>query len=234
MTVMLRSLGASFVAIVCICTIGGSTCAQTSKYTVVDLTFPKAQPAPKVDQPAVKPAVKPAEKSTESFRPISHSFPAPAALPDNDKPKLTFPVAADLPPKYTTFNIPMPGMPAESDDQAATDDPPVVPPPTQSGDPEAVQASEDATNAAPEAVPTLTEPYWVGEVVQRAGAGERVLGIAYEQTIWDALTHSPYVKAVQLVPQINEAKIIESNGVFDPTPFVDSIFNDNSDPWAIR
>ncbi len=52
----------------------------------------------------------------------------------------------------------------------------------------------------------------------------------YEQTIWDALAHSPYVKAVQLLPQINEAKIREASGLFDPTPFVDSLFNDTSDP----
>ncbi len=82
-----------------------------------------------------------------------------------------------------------------------------------------------------DAIAVLTEPYWVSEVLKRANTpGAPLVAIGYEQTIWDALTHSPYVKAVKLVPQINEAKILESSGVFDPTPFVDSIFNDNSDP----
>ncbi len=104
-------------------------------------------------------------------------------------------------------------------------------------------ASIPADQAAPEtvasetpAVPPLAQPYWV-ELIQQAARNENSLQapsvfqpLDYEQTIWDALAHSPYVKAVQLLPQINEAKIREASGLFDPTPFVDSLFNDTSDP----
>ena len=235
---LLRSLGASFVAIVCLCTIGGPTCAQTGSYQVIDLTYPKSKPiqAKTISAPLPTPAF-----------PTAPTAPPPA-LPDNFSPPVVSPALPSVPPmpvipalveppKYTTFNVPLPGMPNPDLPNDA---------PLQTGD--HAQVSEAALeNAAPgteveanrstdavvaaDAVPALTEPYWVSEVLQKANAaGAPLVAIGYEQTIWDALTHSPYVKAVKLVPQINEAKIIEANGVFDPTPFVDSIFNDNSDP----
>ena len=77
----------------------------------------------------------------------------------------------------------------------------------------------------------LMEPYWVGAVQRMSTggtAGPQPLG--FDQAIWDALAHSPYVKAVLTLPQINQAKVSEASGIFDPTPFVDSIFNDTSDP----
>ncbi len=93
-----------------------------------------------------------------------------------------------------------------------------------------MQVPATAVGSSP-GLPALSEPYWVREIGQQAKRPDvPSLAINYEQTIWDALAHSPYVKAVQLVPQINEAKIAETQGAFDPTPFVDSIFNDASDP----
>lgn len=77
----------------------------------------------------------------------------------------------------------------------------------------------------------LIEPYWVSEVLRRSATAESDFQpLDFDQAIWDALAHSPYVKAVLTVPQINQAKISEASGIFDPTPFVDSIFNDTSDP----
>lgn len=90
-----------------------------------------------------------------------------------------------------------------------------------------VPASEDSAPAAP----ALAEPYWVIEVLQLAASNKPELQpLQFDQAIWDALTHSPYVKAVLTVPQISQAKISEASGIFDQTPFVDSIFNDTSDP----
>lgn len=222
---LLRSLGASFVAIVCLCTIGGPSRAQEQRFEVVDLTFPKPTPStgssvpfPAAPVPTPTPAV---------------TLPLPIALPiswQTTPPTSSIPVSPpsfppDLPPKYTTFNIPLPETTAEAGEDKSEDIAVDVP----------IEGHE-AGDSAVTSMPVLTEPYWVSEVLQKATAKDRsaasapIVALAYEQTIWDALAHSPYVKAVQLIPQINEAKIIEANGFFDPTPFVDSIFNDNSDP----
>lgn len=245
MTGMLRSLGASFVAIVCLCTIERTTCAQTAKYVVVDLTFPKSAPAtptvsPQPSSPTLPaPPAFPPIPSAVDQGPVAETLPGfppsmPATLPaPAEKPGKSTEKPAESsakPPKYTTFNIPLPGI---ADDIQKTSDTaePVVPQTSNN-----VQSTVDSSltiDSSPPATepPVLTEPYWVSEVVRKASQpNSPLVALAYEQTIWDALAHSPYVKAVQLVPQINEAKIIETSGVFDPTPFVDSIFNDNSDP----
>lgn len=95
-------------------------------------------------------------------------------------------------------------------------------------------AAADSEPGEPElaaAEPELTEPYWVSQVLRIAASGAADLqAIEFDQAIWDALAHSPYVKAVLTVPQISQAKISEATGIFDQTPFVDSIFNDSSDP----
>lgn len=92
-------------------------------------------------------------------------------------------------------------------------------------------ASASVGQTAALSTPTLLEPYWVGQVqaLCRSENGAFV-PIVYDQAIWDALAHSPFVKAVRLVPQISYAKINEASGQFDPTPFVDSMFTDSSDP----
>lgn len=90
---------------------------------------------------------------------------------------------------------------------------------------EPMPASEDETSSP------LSRPYWVEQVQALSSNPDGVfVPLVYDQAIWDALAHSPFVKAVRLVPQINQAKITEATGQFDPTPFVDSIFNDTSDP----
>ncbi len=322
MTGLLRSLGASFVAIVCVCTIGGSACAQSSPLQVIDLTHPARRPQPKAAVQLIAGPPAPRADVSSSETSIAAKAVSSATAPNSTKqitanaavavispaantptatatssaqstngtaapptsvqlPPLTFQPAlapahpslaidppsfppgsllpgsfapGSLPPKYTHFNGPLPGLIEEA------------PPSTPSGSPSSSvviersnqeplpgptlsdAAASDTASLPPEttsteslgnvpsttsvqSVPPLTEPYWVREVVEKANAaGAPVAAIAYEQTIWDALAHSPYVKAVQLVPQINEARIAEANGLFDPTPFVDSIFNDNSDP----
>jgi outer membrane protein TolC len=48
--------------------------------------------------------------------------------------------------------------------------------------------------------------------------------------IWLAVEHSPYVQAVVIAPQIQEARAAALLGEFDPTTFVDSIVRDTSEP----
>ena len=226
---LLRSLGASFVAIVCLGTIGGSICAQTPRSGIVDLTFPKyAAPRSPVIVPTSlplpsSPPTAQDEKSTPAFPPVEQG----SASMGNSLPSNAFP-PVDLPPKYTTFTMPLDKTASAT---APTETSPAASegqPSKEGGQPDEAQPNETVPVVV---VPTLTEPYWVKEVQQRAAAAERAtVALGYEQAIWDALAHSPYVKGVQLIPQINEAKIMEANGVFDPTPFVDSIFNDTSDP----
>lgn len=95
------------------------------------------------------------------------------------------------------------------------------------GAPEQIAAPDPTA----EPKPALVAPYWVSAVLEISASGQpNTQPILFDEAIWDALAHSPYVKAVLTVPMINQAKISEASGIFDQTPFVDSIFNDTSDP----
>ncbi len=79
---LLRSLGASFVAIVCVCTIGGPACAQLASGPVIDLTFPKPSPLAQPDSstravtsPATTPSSLPSPSSTAPSKPAIKALP---------------------------------------------------------------------------------------------------------------------------------------------------------------
>ncbi len=146
-------------------------------------------------------------------------------LPDSTLPNVPLPAATGdlsvpLPSQYTKVDIPLLDLPVASEAQATAESsngmaPAVEPTADSPSAQEAIAPVESPT------VPALTEPYWVSDVVRMSQTGDpnlAVLPVEYERAIWDALTHSPYVKALQLVPQINQAKVLEAQGLFDPTP----------------
>ena len=74
-------------------------------------------------------------------------------------------------------------------------------------------------------------PYWATEGVLAIKAPvERSEVVDLETLVWAALAHSPHVQSIRLTPLIRETEIRQAQGVFDPTQFVDSIWNDRSDP----
>ena len=93
-------------------------------------------------------------------------------------------------------------------------------------------AQIELTREPPTTAPAdLPEPYWVNGVQGLCiDTQSSLLPLDFDQAIWDALAHSPYVKAVLTAPQISVAKISEANGQFDAAAIVDSLWNDNSDP----
>ncbi len=55
-----------------------------------------------------------------------------------------------------------------------------------------------------------------------------------DELMWMAIQHSPYVRSLLIDPQIQEARATSALGVFDPTPFINSVFNDTSDLLVTR
>jgi outer membrane protein len=91
-------------------------------------------------------------------------------------------------------------------------------------------APETQTTAVPPP-PGLPEPYWLSELVRsRQDAAQFQLWLDFDQAIWEALEHSPFIKATLTLPLQAQARIQEETGIFDPVPFVDSVFKDTSDP----
>ncbi len=72
---------------------------------------------------------------------------------------------------------------------------------------------------------TLAEPWW-----NRHGPTTQGDGLTLEQLIQLALENSPLIQSAIIQPQILEANRDAESGRFDPTLFMDSIFNDTSDP----
>lgn len=114
-----------------------------------------------------------------------------------------------------------------------TTEPPAT---NQSGFPqvgERVDFSEFAAAANESLVPTtadtamLSAPWWSSEI-QRTPADER--GWELDELIWLAIENSPRVQSFLIEPRIQQARAIRETGVFDANTFVESIFNDTSDP----
>jgi outer membrane protein TolC len=92
--------------------------------------------------------------------------------------------------------------------------------------PQSAQTNQDAA-VEPEKI--LTRPWWF-EAKQIPIDGAQLTPVELEQLIWQAVENSPYVQALKIQTQIQEARASAALGVFDPTPFVNSVFNDTSNP----
>ena len=75
----------------------------------------------------------------------------------------------------------------------------------------------------------LTQPWWT-ELKPFNGEPGDYRNIEIDNVIWLAIANSPHVRSLLLEPQIQEARASATLGVFDPTPFINSIFNDSSNP----
>lgn len=77
----------------------------------------------------------------------------------------------------------------------------------------------------------LMVPYWV-EGVQRPlrSPAERTATAQLEQLVWSAIENSPHVQALLTTPRIRETEVEQAQGLFDPSRFANSIWNDRSDP----
>ncbi len=78
-------------------------------------------------------------------------------------------------------------------------------------------------------LPALAQPWW-SELKPFRGEPGEYRNIELDNLIWLAIANSPYVRSLLIEPQIQEARASATLGVFDPTPFVNSIFNDSSNP----
>ncbi|MDZ4848159.1 MAG: hypothetical protein SGI77_02610 [Pirellulaceae bacterium] len=77
----------------------------------------------------------------------------------------------------------------------------------------------------------VSGPYWLREQTMALKAPiERTAAVDIETIVWAALTHSPHIHAIQTRPLVQETEIQQSQGIFDPTRFGNSIWNDTSDP----
>ena len=75
----------------------------------------------------------------------------------------------------------------------------------------------------------LTQPWWTELKPSRGELGEH-RSIELDNLIWMAIANSPHVRSLLIEPQIQEARASATLGVFDPTPFINSLFNDSSNP----
>jgi outer membrane protein len=91
--------------------------------------------------------------------------------------------------------------------------------------------SVDATSRAgtPSQTVALTQPWWIEPKPINGEVGE-YRNIELDNLIWLAVENSPHIRSLLLEPQIEEARASATLGVFDPTPFINSIFNDSSNP----
>lgn len=78
-------------------------------------------------------------------------------------------------------------------------------------------------------IAALTQPWWT-ELKPFNGEPGEYRNIELDNLIWLAIANSPHVRSLLIEPQIQEARASATLGVFDPTPFINSIFNDSSNP----
>lgn len=77
---------------------------------------------------------------------------------------------------------------------------------------------------------SLTQPWWTESEDSKLDPQAVAQGWSLEQLIWLAVENSPLVQSVLVEPQILQAQAAATNGQFDPSAFVESIFKDTSDP----
>lgn len=168
---------------------------------------------------------------------------APVAVPV--VPQVDVPVAASVsPPVIQTQPIdvlvmpPLPEQTVASETSQATDNslPFIAPPipiieidPLQSSQANLVETEPAEPQAGATIATTLTQPWWAESGLIDADQ-QSATRVELDQLIWKAIERSPYVRALLLEPQIQEARASSTLGAFDPTPFINSLFNDTSNP----
>ena len=148
-------------------------------------------------------------------QPVSPSPTQPIALPPTDLSPIALP-PIDYPP--------LPEHPVALEPKLADSQQPLNAPPIPVVE---VQTPNDQSVGLIET--TLTQPWWTAtEFIEREELN--AVRIELDQLIWTAIERSPYVRSLLMEPQIQEARASATLGVFDPTPFMNSMFNDSSNP----
>ncbi len=81
---------------------------------------------------------------------------------------------------------------------------------------------------------SLTNPWWTESEAAKLNPQVGSQSWTLEQLIWLAVENSPLVQSVLVEPQILQAQAAATNGQFDPSTFVESIFQDSSNPVGNR
>ncbi len=195
------------------------------------IELPPVQPQPMAIASAVEtPSVSP----TATISPIDSSFPN-AVASNEAQTTVTTPtavvpnsVAVPTMPEQVVAITPSISTPSISTPSAIT------PSGSKQVSREQVNSEQGATSEPPQGPLSPAEriaPYWTVEGLLAIKApAERSTVVDLESLVWAALAHSPYVQSIKLTPLIRETEIQQAQGAFDPTRFVDSIWNDRSDP----
>lgn len=79
-------------------------------------------------------------------------------------------------------------------------------------------------------VPGAFTPWWDQEIRKPVKSGCKAVHVSVDGLVMSALQYSPQIRAMRIEPQIRETSIIEEQGEFDWKVFVESTYDDTSDP----
>ena len=80
-------------------------------------------------------------------------------------------------------------------------------------------------------LPRQLKPMWWSDVVKRSiGVGPNAMPISIDDLIQSALAHSYQIQSLLAEPEVRRATVQVENAAFDWTAFVESQFDDTSDP----
>src|SRR5690606_19042683 len=82
-----------------------------------------------------------------------------------------------------------------------------------------------------EELPVRLQPMWWNAAVrQSVGTASATMPITLDQLVQSALAHSVQIRSLLTEPEIRRAVICVEQSAFDWTSFIDSRFDDTSDP----
>lgn len=96
----------------------------------------------------------------------------------------------------------------------------------------AADNADQAAGPAPEAaaMPSGFVPWWRTGVASPRHTDTMALSVNVQTLIYEALQHSPFIRAASDSPLIRETGIVEAQADFDVTAFMESKFDDISEP----
>ena len=156
----------------------------------------------------------------------------PAGATEEDQLRDTDPPAVEIPP--------LPELPSDSDPMAPAlipEDPETLPAPALEPQPslEAPLAPSPMTAADPAHMTPMTMPagfcpWWNDLVLTALRDSECTLPVGVDLMVCQALSHSPHIMAMHADPEIRRTQIVQEHARFDWTAFIESRYDDISDP----
>ncbi|WP_417739116.1 TolC family protein [Rosistilla oblonga] len=184
---------------------------------------PRMQPLPVVPAPAPAPATAPPQNRVDSA-PVRIAPPPQNNSATADPPSL-LPIEA-----YPRTDSPAPDQPA-----AGAGSPLTYPTTGMSLElprrPSAAESAAVQTIGDHNTLPEHLQPmWWNAEVQHSIGIGPATLPITIDRLVQSALTHSVQIQSLMTEPQIRRATIQVEEAQFDWHSFIESQFDDKSDP----